>query len=336
VTFSWVLAFDVPKFFLSLSNFTQYSTLFIVYGLVNFFTLLLLLCIDYLEKRTAFFRLLKKSQKKRKVESLLIFFLFSFLLGIRQVFFLDDLLANTWIIFLLFFPYFILRIFYVSFLEQKQLIQILSHALEIEREENTQIKQIKHDYKDLLISLQLSLKNQDYYQAEHDLLELKGYSEKNFYPSNFQTKLNRIHLPQLRYFLQEKLASFDPEKIEIRLIIEQDITMININILDYLRCLSILLNNAYEELQNGDCSEKKYLCLKLRTKNNNLEFLIENSIHSKSKITKIFEKGTSTKEKHEGLGLYTFEKICNQYHNVNFTIETTINSFSISFNVPTS
>lgn len=94
-----------------------------------------------------------------------------------------------------------------------------------------------------------------------------------------------------------------------------------IDILDYVRITSILLDNAIEAAEKSENPFLTIVFLK-NAEDNEVKLLIENSCPNEViDITKVFKKGYSTKGKGRGLGLATVQTILQGYMNLSLQTE---------------
>lgn len=107
-----------------------------------------------------------------------------------------------------------------------------------------------------------------------------------------------------------------------------DLTTLNMRIYDFARILGILLDNAIEA--SKECDEKIInITFRNDLKNNRQLICVENTYNNKNIDTeKIFEKGTSEKENHTGLGLWEVRKIIKKNKNANLFTSKTDKFFS--------
>lgn len=107
-----------------------------------------------------------------------------------------------------------------------------------------------------------------------------------------------------------------------------DLHTLKMKIYEFARILGILLDNAIEA--SSECDEKIInITFRNDNRNNRQLIIIENTYKNKNiDIEKIFEKGTSEKESHTGLGLWEVRKIIKKNSNVNLYTSKTDKFFS--------
>lgn len=107
-----------------------------------------------------------------------------------------------------------------------------------------------------------------------------------------------------------------------------DLHTLKMKIYEFARILGILLDNAIEA--SSECDEKIInITFRNDNRNNRQLIIIENTYKNKNiDVEKIFEKGTSEKEAHTGLGLWEVRKIIKKNSNVNLYTSKTDKFFS--------
>lgn len=117
--------------------------------------------------------------------------------------------------------------------------------------------------------------------------------------------------------ITKKYNEAESKGIKVNISFLLDLSTLNMKIYEFSRILGILLDNAIEASSN---SEEKVINLTFRndTKNKRQLIIIENSYSNKNVNTdKIFEKGITEKENHNGLGLWEVRKIISKNNQVN-------------------
>ena len=116
-----------------------------------------------------------------------------------------------------------------------------------------------------------------------------------------------INNPSIYSLLNNKYYKASNNNITMNFEIFSDLSKINFDIYELSRILGILLDNAIEAAKETD---EKLINITFRSDNKRQIFIIENScIDSNISISKIFEKGYSTKENNSGIGLWKVHKI---------------------------
>ncbi len=180
------------------------------------------------------------------------------------------------------------------------------------------IRCFKHDFNNIVQSIggYIELKDisglEKYYASLLDECKLTN----NLNILNPET----INNPSIYSLLTNKYYLASEKGITITFNIFTDLSKLNCNIYELTRILGILLDNSIEAA--AETSEKN-IEITIRSDNQKQLFIIENScIDNNISITKIFEKGYSTKEKNSGIGLWKVHNILSK--NTQFDLFTTI------------
>lgn len=180
------------------------------------------------------------------------------------------------------------------------------------------IRCFKHDFNNIVQSIggYIELKDisglEKYYASLLDECKLTN----NLNILNPET----INTPSIYSLLTNKYYLASEKGITITFNIFTDLSKLNCNIYELTRILGILLDNSIEAA--AETSEKN-IEITIRSDNQKQLFIIENScIDNNISITKIFEKGYSTKEKNSGIGLWKVHNILSK--NTQFDLFTTI------------
>lgn len=236
----------------------------------------------------------------------------------------ENFSKSTVLIFILF--QFIFLIFLLRYYQKKEATQQLEREnrnleiyLQTLKIEQNKLRAFKHDYQDLLKSL-------NHYANLNDLKsilsQLEIYSNKQISTNQLNiSELNNISNPYLKSLIIEKYNQIYKAKISysfecLALIKIPD----SINIFDLLRIIGIGYNNAIEEsieLQKNNLKpEIKAMIYQVNP--NELEFTIKNKIYSYSSSNQIETSGFTTKKNHTGLGLANVVQIKQKYDNLSF------------------
>lgn len=210
-------------------------------------------------------------------------------------------------------------------LKDNQLHDLNSYVQQVEAMYD-EIRSFKHDYHNVLISLNESIKTKDLTvieQAYKQVLRKEGIALQEEQYS--LTKLNNLKTLPIKGVFSTHIINAWQKKIKVHFEVEDVIQDEPIEILDYIRITSILLDNAIEAAEK---SVEPLLTIVFLSHHNKKEIriLIENSyVNEQLDIEKIFQKGYSTKEGDHGTGLATVEKILKEYPHV--SLQTEVESF---------
>ncbi len=117
--------------------------------------------------------------------------------------------------------------------------------------------------------------------------------------------------------ITKKYQDADDKNIKVNMSFLLDLKTLNMPIYEFARILGILLDNAIEASSE---TKDKIINLTFRNdfKSSRQLVVIENTFNDNNLDTEqIYEKGTSSKENHTGLGLWTVRKIIKKHNNIN-------------------
>ncbi|OPX45961.1 sensor protein CitS [Ruminiclostridium hungatei] len=187
------------------------------------------------------------------------------------------------------------------------------------------IRKFKHDYKNILISMNEYIEGKRYAELEEyfrdNILKTESFVTSN----DYAIKLANLKIPSLKALICSKLIHASNNQINVFTDIRENIEDIPINIIDAIRVLGNLLDNAIEEAIYTD---EKRLNFGAVYKGNSLIFIVENTCRpSTPPVFKVVEKGFSSKGPGRGLGLVNIKGIINSYENCTLNIEIDNGSF---------
>ncbi|GEP25270.1 sensor histidine kinase [Lentilactobacillus diolivorans] len=209
----------------------------------------------------------------------------------------------------------------IESLREEQLKQLSQYTNQIEGLYND-IRGIRHDHINVIKTLQNSIEERN----------LKGIEEtfnsviKNFGASlqgeKFAiTYLDKVKISAVKSLLASKLIQAQTAGIQINVEIDQPVTTCYINLLDYIRILSVFLDNAIDASKQA---ANPILSIALIVdKPNHEEILVVKNNCKETTIDKrkIFELGYSSKGKGRGIGLATVKGLLIKHPNINLETE---------------
>lgn len=269
-----------------------------------------------------------------------------FLQGVNAIFTLCGLLLFTnhwyennispnkfrWTMLLMFISTFMVLMFYlttkISTFETQQRIQAQAEQEQsltdyIRHVESTynEIRRFKHDYQNVLISLNESIATNDLDHIRQTYQEIMTNSSTDFTAGVHQLpKLVNMGILPIKGIIAAKMdQAFRDSRIDIALEIPEPIDAISIETIDYVRILAILLDNALEAARLT--ADPMIRLAIFPTIGGGQQIIVENTcLDAVCNTTKIFEEGFSTKGQNRGLGLSNLRSIIDQYAHV--TIDT--------------
>lgn len=204
--------------------------------------------------------------------------------------------------------------------ESKSLVERNLYIKELERS-NTELRRFKHDYKNLLASLSVSIKSDS--RDTDSIQTLLDYADSNIDLTSNIENTNLYHLKDdlIKGIIITKLAIAKDKNIEINFEIDQNVHIPKYLSVEITRILGILFDNAIEASLLVEHPKIEFALVSF---DDYLEFIIKNNIKSTKKINldQISKIGYTTKSGHNCLGLSTVNKII--HANTNLLLQTKI------------
>ncbi|EIC75175.1 competence system sensor histidine kinase ComD [Streptococcus oralis] len=206
--------------------------------------------------------------------------------------------------------------------EQKHLQTYTDEIVELYNE----IRGFRHDYAGMLVSMQMAIDSGDLQEINRIYNEVlvkanqKLRSEKYTY-----FDLNNIEDSALRSLIAQSIVYARKNDVEFTLEVKDIITRLSIDLLDLVRIMSILLNNAVEGAADSYLKQMEVAVIKM-------DFETVIVIQNSCKITMtpsedLFALGFSTKGRNRGLGLNNVKEILDKYDNIILETEMEDNTF---------
>lgn len=178
-----------------------------------------------------------------------------------------------------------------------------------------EIRGFRHDYAGMLVSMQMAIDSGNLQEIDRVYNEVlvevnqKLRSEKYTY-----FDLNNIEDSALRSLIAQSIVYARNNDVEFTLEVKDTITRLSIDLLDLVRIMSVLLNNAVEGAAESYLKQMEVAVIRM-----DLETVIV--IQNSCKITMspsedLFELGFSTKGRNRGIGLNNVKEILDQYENI--------------------
>ncbi|WP_164506854.1 sensor histidine kinase [Lapidilactobacillus bayanensis] len=207
--------------------------------------------------------------------------------------------------------------------ERLQIKQLNQYTTEIEHMYQT-LRSFRHDYQNMLISLQDSIDSEDLDLVKQTYQEVlvKAKVKINHHAANVN-ELANVQDHALKSVLYWKLTEARDSGVKTDIEIREDIpSQLALSTLDLVRVLSILLDNAIEAAKKTANPELRYVILCDQA---NVVIIVQNnSTEEHISLNKIFKSGYSTKDGHHGLGLTNVVEITDRNPAVNW--ETSFNN----------
>ena len=178
-----------------------------------------------------------------------------------------------------------------------------------------EIRGFRHDYAGMMVSMQTAIDSQD-------LQEIDRIYNEVFVKANHKLRsdkytyfdLNNLEDSALRSVIAQSIANARVHNIEYTLEVKDIISPLSMELLDLVRVMSILLNNAVEGALESYRKQMEVAVIKLESE---ILIIIQNSLKNRSiKPEEIFNIGYSTKGINRGIGLNNVKEILEKYDDV--------------------
>ena len=192
------------------------------------------------------------------------------------------------------------------------------------------MRSFRHDYLNLLYALVG-------FSEEKDGTErIKEYLKKNVALAQdaldsltaATESLRFIHIPELKGLLSVKFAQAQARNIKVELDIGSPIDDIPVNRMDLCRLTGIMVDNAMEELQSEEYTNK-VIKFGVIVDGSDILIICSNPCKIAPSIEVLFKKGYSTKGIARGLGLYNLKRICEENGNLLPTVRIDNGEFTL-------
>ncbi|MBA8760403.1 GHKL domain-containing protein [Staphylococcus schleiferi subsp. coagulans] len=209
----------------------------------------------------------------------------------------------------------------ISYRHKKQEAEdYYKYTLEMEKV-NNRMRKFRHDYINILATM-------SEYLREGDLEGLKEYYHNNINPlkGHFETnslKLNgieKLKVREIKGVITTKILSAQENNIEISVEVADEISSINMEIIDLSRVLGIIMDNAIEASLTVE--DPMIQIAFIKTETSVLIIIMNKAPKNMPKLHTLFQEGFSTKGKNRGIGLSTLKEITDKTENV--LLDTTI------------
>ncbi|OQO71497.1 GHKL domain-containing protein [Enterococcus villorum] len=210
--------------------------------------------------------------------------------------------------------------------QQKDLQHLIEHIEQIEKS-YAELLKFKHDYKNILISLE------DYIQT-NDMGGLQTYFYKSIKATETIFDKNNLHMSsisnlkikELKSIILSKLYVASQKGIEVRVMIPEIVTHIDLPAITLVRMLGIILDNAIEESELID--EPKIDLMILKKEKHHSIILINQCRPNMPKLHEIKQINFTTKKGNQGLGLTNLDELVRSNRNVYLETEIAEKQFT--------
>ena len=178
-----------------------------------------------------------------------------------------------------------------------------------------EIRGFRHDYAGMLVSMQMAIDSGDLQEIDRIYKEVLVKANQKLRSDKYTYfDLNNIADSALRSLIAQSIVYARNNDVEFTLEVKDVITRLSIDLLDLVRIMSILLNNAVEGAADSYLKQMEVAVIKM-------DFETVIVIQNSCKITMtpsedLFALGFSTKGRNRGLGLNNVKEILDKYDNI--------------------
>lgn len=182
------------------------------------------------------------------------------------------------------------------------------------------LRSFKHDYSNIMLTM-------SEYIASEDIKGLEKYFVKTIMPMNQKLTSDTTRMNQLMNLKDLELKSLISAKllyalelgIHVEVEILEEISHVQMDIIDLARILGIFLDNAIEAALEAEQPKLQFAAI---CSENKKVFIIANTFVDKGiPIATLKKEGVSTKGENRGIGLFHVKKVVSGYQNVLWDME---------------
>lgn len=251
--------------------------------------------------------------------------LIEFLTGMEAYGGVNNLIYRQWLV-VIYFIFFILMLFYMNRTYQNKLEKEIASAREQElRSLSAYSKQIeglyeelrafRHDYANILASLKEGIEQNDMGIVRHIYDSVLTDSADFIQNSKFNIgRLANIDDDAIKSLLSAKFLEAEANHIEVNLEVKDKIGAPAMPLLDYIRILSILCDNAIEAALEAENPAITIACF---YQDDDYVLIVDNSTKEENiPVNLIYQKDYSSKGYGRGIGLKTIHQMMRKYPNL--------------------
>ncbi|SDJ09194.1 sensor histidine kinase [Streptococcus equinus] len=248
--------------------------------------------------------------------------LIEFLTGMEAYGGVNNLIYRQWLV-VIYFIFFILMLFYMNRTYQNKLEKEIASAREQElRSLSAYSKQIeglyeelrafRHDYANILASLKEGIEQNDMGIVRHIYDSVLTDSADFIQNSKFNIgRLANIDDDAIKSLLSAKFLEAEANHIEVNLEVKDKIGAPAIPLLDYIRILAILCDNAIEAALEAENPAITIACF---YQDDDYVLIVDNSTKEENiPVNLIYQKDYSSKGYGRGIGLKTIHQMMRKY-----------------------
>lgn len=190
----------------------------------------------------------------------------------------------------------------------------LNEYLKNIQEQYNDLRRFKHDFKNIILSMSVASSenaSKDYEELYRELTQQREFT--NDLDGRIVSEYKKITNDPLRGLVIQKFFKAKSNSIKLNVEITDNYIQIDDEVLNVVRIVGILLDNAIEETSNG---LNKNVDLAFVKNDDVLEISVENPLNHSINIKNIFKKGYSTKGENHGIGLANVSELVDKDNNL--------------------
>ena len=241
----------------------------------------------------------------------------------------STLIYRQWLV-VIYFAFFILMLFYMNHSYQNRLEKEIASAREQELRYLSayskkveglyeELRAFRHDYANILVSLKEGIDQDDMGIVRKIYDSVLEESADFIQNSKFNiSRLANIKDDAIKSLLSAKFLEAEANHIEVNLEVKDKIGVPDIPLLDYIRLLAILCDNAIEAALEAENPAITIACF---YQDDDYVLIVDNTTKEESvPVNLIYQKDYSSKGHGRGIGLTTIHQMMRKYPNL--TVET--------------
>lgn len=196
-------------------------------------------------------------------------------------------------------------------LKDKQLTDLGRYSRHVESLYK-EIRSFRHDYTNILISLNEAIKEEDIVAIRTIYSEVIADSDRKFYDGKYDiARLSNIQNPAVKSLLSSKMLEAQKKGITISVEVDVEIEQPALELIEFITILSILLDNAIDAAEQ--CVNGNIVFAYFQEDDRKIIVVENTTLEDKVSTSHIFEYGHSTKGDNRGIGLANVKAILDNY-----------------------
>lgn len=178
-----------------------------------------------------------------------------------------------------------------------------------------EIRGFRHDYAGMLVSMQMAIDSGNLQEIDRVYTEVLVKANHKLRSDKYTYfDLNNIEDSALRSLVAQSIVYARNNGVEFTLEVKDTITKLPIELLDLVRIMSVLLNNAVEGSADSYKKQMEVAVIKMETET---VIVIQNSCKmTMTPSGDLFALGFSTKGRNSGVGLNNVKELLDKYNNI--------------------